>query len=108
MRALQRAADYGFRRPGRLRRGKGVFGEPGDSLSLIHISQTVTLTRGAELVKLQIGNLILRKDGVDIPLDVAPFLESDRTMVPVRAISEAFQATVDWNGHDQSVWIQLD
>lgn len=71
-------------------------------------TQTVTLKRGAELVQLQIGNLILRKDGVDIPLDVAPFLESDRTMVPVRAISEAFQATVDWNGHDQSVWIQLD
>lgn len=47
-------------------------------------------------------------DGITaIPLDTAPYIENDRTMVPVRAIAEALDAEVNWNGDTQTVTITL-
>lgn len=42
-------------------------------------------------------------DGNQINFDVQPQLINDRTMVPMRAIFEAFNATVDWNNDTQTV-----
>lgn len=36
-------------------------------------------------------------NGNQIDFDVAPFIENDRTMVPLRAVSEAMGAEVSWN-----------
>lgn len=70
-------------------------------------TQTVTLTRSGDTISLQIGSNVLTKNGAETPLDATPFLEGDRTMVPVRAISEAFSAAVEWNAETRSVWIAL-
>ncbi|MCC8160495.1 MAG: discoidin domain-containing protein [Oscillospiraceae bacterium] len=41
--------------------------------------------------------------------DVVPYLaEGDRTLVPLRFISEAFGAEVSWNGDTQGITIELD
>jgi soluble cytochrome b562 len=40
--------------------------------------------------------------------DVAPCIYNDRTMVPLRAIFEAFGANVDWNSDTQTVSASLD
>jgi hypothetical protein len=41
----------------------------------------------------------------DIELDVAPQIMNDRTMVPLRAISEAIDANVEWDGEEYNVII---
>jgi len=45
-------------------------------------------------------------DGLIIPLDVPPQIINNRTMVPVRAISEASGMDVDWDGANLIVDIQ--
>ena len=56
-------------------------------------------------IKLKIGSNILQKDNEQIEMDVAPFLQNDRTFVPVRFIAEAFGYTVGWDEELQLVTI---
>ena len=47
---------------------------------------------------LTIGSRIVNVDGKDIEIDVEPYVSSDdRTMVPIRIISESLGASVDYN-----------
>lgn len=39
----------------------------------------------------------------EVTLDVAPQIINERTMIPLRAISEALKATVDWNDEEYSI-----
>ncbi|MCE5224093.1 hypothetical protein LLG10_07945 [bacterium] len=52
------------------------------------------------IIKLQIGNrnAVIVKDGMPnfVSIDIAPFTTSSRTMVPLRFISESFDAKVEW------------
>lgn len=41
-------------------------------------------------------------------LETAPYTKNDRTMVPVRIISESFGADVDWDGEKNQVLIKKD
>ena len=69
-------------------------------------TQTVTATKGATTISLTIGSekMIINNSRVAV-LDVPAKIISDRTMVPVRAISEAFGCSVDWIGSTQTVVI---
>ena len=40
----------------------------------------------------------------EIEFDVAPFIVNERLLVPLRAISEAANATVDWDGSSATVY----
>ena len=44
-------------------------------------------------------------DGKPVDTDVAPFVENDRTYVPVRFVAEALGAIVEWNDDTQTVTI---
>lgn len=44
-------------------------------------------------------------DGKEIACDVAPIIRNDRTLVPVRAVFEAFGADCTWNDSEKSVSI---
>lgn len=67
------------------------------------------------LLSLQIGNTIMGKykivNGVvnaepeSIELDVAAMIHNDRTYVPLRAISEAFDAQISWDNPNRSAII---
>jgi hypothetical protein len=64
-----------------------------------------------KVIYLRIGSRILEKVGFDtIILDAPPFIDrnSDRTLVPIRAISEAFDANVIWNDRERKVTIKLN
>lgn len=50
----------------------------------------------------------LTLDGEPLRLDVPPFIEEGRTMVPVRAAFEALGADVGWDGERKKVTIVLD
>ena len=70
-------------------------------------TQTVTATRGDITISLQIDNNVMIKNNQSIPLDVPPKLVNNRTLVPVRAVAESFDATVKWEDKTQTVIITL-
>ena len=61
-------------------------------------SQFVTAFHGDRQVVLEIGKKEITVDGETKALDVAAKIENDRTLVPVRAVSEAMDADVKWDG----------
>ncbi len=88
-------------------------------------TQTVFATRDTTGVSLQIGSNIMFVDDYavdlitlniifggkttqEITLDVPAKIINDRTMVPVRAISEAFGCDVDWDDSTKTVSITQD
>ncbi|MFR7349040.1 stalk domain-containing protein [Peptoniphilus sp.] len=58
-------------------------------------------------VRLVIGSkeIVNTTDGVEerIMMDVVPFIESDRTMLPIRFVAEALGFNVMWNNDDRTV-----
>lgn len=68
-------------------------------------TRTITAKNGDKTVKLSIGSNVMYIDGNAVTLDVTPRLEGDRTLVPVRAISEAFNAKVNWIDESKTVEI---
>lgn len=65
-------------------------------------AQFVTASRGDKQVVLEIGKNEITVDGEAKALDVAAKIENDRTLVPVRAVSEAMDADVKWNGETKT------
>lgn len=58
------------------------------------------------IVTLRIGDTKLKINGVYVgELDVPAQIIDGKTMVPVRAVSEVFDAVVEWNGAEQTVII---
>ena len=55
------------------------------------------------------GALAIKLDGAAVATDVAPYIDAnDRTMVPVRFISEAFGAEVEWLDSIRTVTVTKD
>lgn len=57
-------------------------------------------------VHMQIDNCDMRVNGKVITLDVAPTIRNEKTLVPLRAIAEAFSANVEWISETQTVKIE--
>lgn len=70
-------------------------------------NQLVTLTSydGANVLFFGIGNNIAFKNNQEIMLDVPATIVDGRTYLPVRAVSEAMDAVVNWNGASRTVEI---
>lgn len=66
-------------------------------------TQTITAKNKDVTIQMQIGSNTLIKNGESLKIDVCPQLVGGRTMVPVRAVSDSFNVTVDWNGYTQTV-----
>ncbi|NLV22472.1 MAG: MBL fold metallo-hydrolase [Syntrophomonadaceae bacterium] len=60
-------------------------------------TSTVTAKRDNTTISLQIGNATAYKNGSGIKLDVPAKLVENRTMVPLRFVSEALGCSVSWN-----------
>ncbi len=56
-------------------------------------------------VILQIGVPVMWVDGVSQAMEAVPIKENGRTLLPIRAVMEAFDASVLWNGEEESVTI---
>ena len=59
-------------------------------------TRTAKGVRGDIAVEIQIDNKVMKINEADFTLDVPAQIIDDRTMVPVRAISESFNADVSW------------
>ena len=69
-------------------------------------TRTVTSKKGSNTIELTIDSDVLYKNGTPVYLDVPAMLVNNRTLVPVRAVSEALGADVDWDGATRSVIIE--
>lgn len=84
---------------------RSIFEAMGATVVWDNATQTVTSSRGGTTVKLTIGKNTMYKNGTAVTLDVPATLISGRTMVPVRAVAEAFNAKVGWVSSAQIVTI---
>ena len=69
-------------------------------------ARAVTAIRSDKIITMQIDSNIMYVNGAALTLDVPPQLVNDYTMVPVRAVSESLDCTVDWDGATQTVYIE--
>lgn len=71
-------------------------------------TQMVTAAKDDLQLSLRIGEPRMLLDDREITLDVSPQIVHDRTLVPVRAISEALRANVEWDEETQTVIITTE
>ena len=86
-----------------------IFETLGADIEWFGDTETVIATKGDTKVKLQINNSIaeLTKKGVTkkITLDSKPVIVNDRTLVPLRFISESLEKQVAWDQETQTAMI---
>ena len=69
------------------------------------LTQTVTAVKGNTNISLQIDSTLMTVNQAVKTLDVPAKLVNSRTLVPVRAVSEAFGCDVKWDDANQTVII---
>lgn len=65
----------------------------------------IVAQRGETVVRLELGSDRMVVGSEDYVLDVPAKAVGGRTLLPLRAVSEALSATVDWNGNTKTVTI---
>uniref|UniRef100_UPI0009EB1073 stalk domain-containing protein n=1 Tax=Tepidibacillus infernus TaxID=1806172 RepID=UPI0009EB1073 len=68
-------------------------------------TQTITIIKGYEVIELRINDRNVREQDQVITLESPAMLYNGQTMVPLRFISEAFHAKVEWDGTNKTVRI---
>ena len=68
----------------------------------------ITITDGSKILVLEIDGTTMTVDGEPVALDTPPCIVNDRTMIPIRAIAEAFGCTVEWDGASRTVRIATE
>ena len=68
-------------------------------------SQHIEARDGNNYIFMAIGSTGAIVNNSLITLNTAPYIENGRTMVPVRFVSEALGALVEWDGEKGSVYI---
>ena len=87
---------------------RAIFENLGATVDWDDKTQTVTAKRGTTTVSLTVGDNNLFVNGNEISLDVPAQIISDRTLVPIRAVSAALGGNVNWNPNSQTVEIEND
>jgi hypothetical protein len=85
---------------------RAIFQALGATIEWDGETSTVTAVKDETVVVLQIGNNLAEVNGEEIKLDQAAVLVNENTMVPVRFVSEALGAHVDWDQDTRTVIIQ--
>jgi len=84
---------------------RGIFERLGAAVQWNPATSTITATRGATRVQLTVGARQAFIDGRGTTLDVPPLIIGGRTLVPLRFVSEAMGARVDWDDRTRTVYI---
>ena len=83
---------------------RAIFEALGAEVEWENETQTATATKDGITVSVTIDSNRMLKNGEEIELDVpARLVEDSRTLVPLRAISEAFGCQVEWDEELQRV-----
>ena len=84
---------------------RGVFENLG--ASVVYSNGQINATGNGRDISLQIGSTQATVDGSPVTIDVAPFIVGASTFVPLRFVSEALGASVDWDDTNRIVAITL-
>ncbi len=69
-------------------------------------TQTVTISKGSDTIKLTIGEKQATKNGQVLTFDTSASIVNSRTMVPLRFVSEGLGAYVAWDGATKTVIVK--
>ena len=84
---------------------RAIFEALGATVTWDNDTQTAIGVLDNTTIKIKIGQAYLLKNDEVVELDSPALLSSSRTYVPVRAIAESYDCTVDWVETTQSVYI---
>ncbi len=87
---------------------RAIFEALGASVDWNDDTQTVTSTKNGTTIQLTINSSTMYVNGNAVTLDSPACMVNDRTLVPVRAIAEAYNTTVSWDEATQTVNISTD
>lgn len=82
---------------------RGVFERLG--ASVVYANGQINATGRGRTVSLHIGSTQATVDGQPTTIDVAPFIQGQRTLVPLRFIAQSLGASVNWNDGTSTVTI---
>lgn len=82
-----------------------IFEALGCSIGWEESTRTASAEKDGVVIYLQIDNELMYRNGEEVLLDVAPCQVGDRTLVPIRAVSEALGASVTWEHYANCVTI---
>ncbi len=88
-----------------------IFEELGCEIEWLSETKTVIATNNNKIIALQINKSKVIVSDIEtgksevIEIDTSPILYQDRTLVPVRVISETFGYKVDWDNQSRTVII---
>ncbi len=82
-----------------------IFESLGAQVEWDEITKTVTAKSGDQTIKLTIGSNAAFVNGSEVRLDAEPFIQSDRTLVPLRFVSEHLGASIQWDAPHRRVVI---
>lgn len=68
-------------------------------------TKTVTSSKDGMTIELQIGSVTALVNGEEKTLDTAPEIVEDRTLIPLRFVSENLKYKVDWDGEARVITI---
>ena len=84
---------------------RGVFEAMGAQVDWLQEAQKVVVNTASVNITMTLNSSVYYVNGVEKTLDVPAELINDRTMVPVRAISESLGCNVDWDNENRVVVI---
>jgi hypothetical protein len=82
-----------------------IFETLGATVEWYNEAQVAVASKGDIIIELKIGSTIMIKNKQAIFLDVPPQVIDGRTLVPVRAVAESFDAEVKWDENTKTVLI---
>ena len=84
---------------------RAIFEAMGATVAWDGNAQKAASSKNGTTVEITIGSNVLYKNGAAVALDVPAQLIDGYTMVPVRAVAEAFGADVAWYGDEKAEYI---
>ena len=87
---------------------RAVFEKAGAAVSWDQPTQTATIKKNGYVITVKYGDTVMYKNGERIELDSPAISINDRILIPIRAISEAMDFAVTWDGHHSIVYISTN
>ena len=84
---------------------RAVFEKAGAVVEWDQDTQTASISKDDYIVTIKYGDTAMYKNGERIELDSPAIIENNRTLIPVRAIAEAMDYAVTWDGHHSMVLV---
>ncbi len=84
---------------------RAVFEKAGATVTWDQPTQTATISNDEYVVTIKYGDSVMYRNGEAIELEQPADVINNRTMIPVRAIAEAMNYAVTWDGHHSLILV---